>query len=118
MIESTNYDETTIIDFCRTVLTIPCIMKLLQENLDTGSNEASSATTSLIDPNQLKNKLIDSSGLASRIYSLLANVDRIRAFVQKRDDINILICFLGNLCSLSDLDLNSLKQNLDKFIVI
>lgn len=95
-------------------------MKLLQESLSspTGAAESSASSSDLIEPSQLKSKLVD-SGLSSRIYSLLSNVDRVRAdfLNRRREDINILICFLGNLCSLSALDLNSLKQNLEKFIV-
>lgn len=92
LIEYTNYEDAMIVDFCRTVLSIPCIMKLLQENLTTVTTGESESN--LIDPNVLKSKLID-SGFINRIYVLLSNVERIQAFLQKRDDINILICFLG-----------------------
>lgn len=91
-------------------------MKLVQETVVSNTTDYAANDVNLIDPNQLKSKLVD-SGLSTRIYALLSNVERIRAFLLKSDDINILICFLGNLCSLSALDLNSLKLNLEKFIV-
>ncbi|CAF0883062.1 unnamed protein product [Brachionus calyciflorus] len=109
--EHSSFDSNDLYIFCSTLLTIPLFFKILEDNSSKNSSEN--------DANELilKSK-IKSSGFCQKIYSILTDTGRIKTFLSSKNDVNLMIAFLGNICSLSVFDFESLKINIEKFIAI
>jgi hypothetical protein len=102
-LEYENFEASLMFKFCSYILVNPTIMKRLNEN---------STSLSLEAINKIRN--ID---LCHRIYCIFSHSDKVDGFL-KNLDINKAISFFGNLCSLVRLDLQSLKINMDIFLVL
>jgi len=85
--------STTLFDFCSFLMTIPTIFA-------SGSNA----------------KLLLDQGLTKRILTMFDS-NCLREFTKDKD-INCLLCFLGNLCTLCKLDFNTFRQFVDQFLQI
>jgi ubiquitin-protein ligase E3 B len=91
--DSANNSPTTLFDFCSFVMTIPTLF----------SN--SSNLKQLLDQNLTKKILI------------MFDSNCLRDFTKDKD-INCLLCFLGNLCTLCKLDFNTFRLCVDQFLQI
>lgn len=103
ILEDVNFDSKCLIEFCSTLLAIPGCFKILTENSQIGLN--------------LKEKILKNF-LCEKIFICLVDQQNIRSFLQDTSDVNLMISFLGNMCSLCSLDFDCLKKNIEKFVVI
>lgn len=100
ILKSLNYQSNILLSFCSNLLTVPAIVNLYH---------STSCLKSEID-----------CDLSCRIYALFSDstTDSVTNEFLNDKDLLQAVCFLGNLCSLSDFyDLN-FQFNLDNFIMI
>ena len=56
-------------------------------------------------------------GLSNNILKALSSTSQVESLLKSKDDVNQLIGFLGNLCSLCKSDFGGLSTNIQTFIV-
>ena len=106
-------------EFNAYVMTIPFLLNILQETPSSATTTTSdtdlSSSVYALQLNQLKQKIIDAK-LIEKIFASLNTHEKISEFLKEKD-VNHLLCFLGNFCSLSKLEFACLRANIDIFIV-
>ncbi len=123
ILEIQNYQSSTIIDFCSHILIIPTLVKDLNDSLQRATAAAAATATNNSNNNnnnELTKLLVEKlkeNDLSSRIFSTFSTSEMANVFLNDKD-LNQSICFLANLCSLAKMDMQSLKLNIEIFIVI
>lgn len=103
ILEDSNFESKILIQFCSTLLSVPVFFKIVKENSEAGLN--------------MVEKILKNS-LCEKIFVSLVDSGQITSFMKDSSDINLMISFLGNMCSLCSIDFNCLKINIEKFVVI
>lgn len=100
ILKCSGYASNVLSEFATCLLTIPASIKTFQG--------LKSVNADLI---------LNESNLACRLYPLLTNTKSCSSFLEGKSFLEA-ISFLGNLCSLEQLDFESFKLNVDNFLTI
>ena len=134
VMSSHNFESSVMLEFNSNVMTIPFLFKFLQDTVSESNQEQNVINT--VQKNQLKQRIIE----ANLILKIFNSLDKTEMYGFLKDkDINHLICFLGifdnnyldkldkifiliiinlgNFSSLSKLEFDCLRNNIESFVV-